>query len=548
MYVCMFKKFMSMTLVLVMALSIVGCVSTEPNVTELTENTEVTNPGGDTGGVDPGTTEPEASIPDVSIPDVSEPDVPVHQHSYVENVTKATCIKDGYTTYTCACGDSYVDGKIEATGHSWSDWVTIEEPTVTATGMAGRNCTACGEAETKVLDKVIPDHTHSYTGKVTTAATCTKEGVKTFTCSCGSSYTESIAKASHSYKATVTAPTCTAKGYTTHKCSACNNSYKDTYVAATGHSYGSYKSNGDATCTKDGTKTAKCTACSVTNTVTDTGSATGHGYGSYTSNGNATCTADGTKTATCSKCGSKDTVTDAGTAKGHSYAASVTAPTCTAQGYTLHKCSACGDSYKDSYVPVKPHDYAVTAIEEATMWWEGYTTYTCNHCGDSYDGDRVEKIPQKEFERMVAEAVVKYINQYRQEQGDTEAISLPGLTLVAEYRAVQLQEKFDHSITDLREAYAHYDYGDWVDMTKYGYPGYYTANAKEAIAARSIYRTSPDRIGELIALQFRNSKNHWTYVGSSEFSFIGVGITYNANASSGYCWHCCVLQTEKNYG
>lgn len=36
-------------------------------------------------------------------------------------------------------------------------------------------------------------HTHSYSSKVTTAATCGKEGVKTFTCSCGDSYTEKIA-------------------------------------------------------------------------------------------------------------------------------------------------------------------------------------------------------------------------------------------------------------------------------------------------------------------------------------------------------------------
>ena len=36
-------------------------------------------------------------------------------------------------------------------------------------------------------------HTHSYSSKVTTAATCGKDGVKTFTCSCGDSYTEKIA-------------------------------------------------------------------------------------------------------------------------------------------------------------------------------------------------------------------------------------------------------------------------------------------------------------------------------------------------------------------
>jgi hypothetical protein len=36
-------------------------------------------------------------------------------------------------------------------------------------------------------------HTHSYTSSVTKAATCSTAGVRTYTCSCGNSYTESIA-------------------------------------------------------------------------------------------------------------------------------------------------------------------------------------------------------------------------------------------------------------------------------------------------------------------------------------------------------------------
>ncbi len=40
-------------------------------------------------------------------------------------------------------------------------------------------------------------HTHSYTSKITTAATCTEDGVKTFTCSCGDKYTEEIPALGH---------------------------------------------------------------------------------------------------------------------------------------------------------------------------------------------------------------------------------------------------------------------------------------------------------------------------------------------------------------
>ncbi len=42
-------------------------------------------------------------------------------------------------------------------------------------------------------------HTHSYTSKVTKEATCTETGIKTYTCSCGNSYTETIPVKGHTY-------------------------------------------------------------------------------------------------------------------------------------------------------------------------------------------------------------------------------------------------------------------------------------------------------------------------------------------------------------
>lgn len=73
-------------------------------------------------------------------------------------------------------------------------------------------------------------HTHSYSSSVTKQPTCTSTGVRTFTCSCGSSYTESIPATGHKYTTTVIAPTTTEKGYTLHKCSVCGDSYKDNYI------------------------------------------------------------------------------------------------------------------------------------------------------------------------------------------------------------------------------------------------------------------------------------------------------------------------------
>lgn len=61
--------------------------------------------------------------------------------------------------------------------------------------------------ETYVTDSIVitaNGHKHSYTGKVTTPATCTTDGVKTFTCSCGDSYTEPIPATGHSWASTWT--------------------------------------------------------------------------------------------------------------------------------------------------------------------------------------------------------------------------------------------------------------------------------------------------------------------------------------------------------
>ena len=59
----------------------------------------------------------------------------------------------------------------------------------------------------------------------------------TYTCECGDSYTEEIAKTpDHTYNAVVTAPTCTEKGYTTYTCE-CGNSYVDNYVDVIPHTY-----------------------------------------------------------------------------------------------------------------------------------------------------------------------------------------------------------------------------------------------------------------------------------------------------------------------
>jgi len=76
-------------------------------------------------------------------------------------------------------------------------------------------------------------HTHNYTEEIITDAACEADGLKTFTCECGDTYTEAI--------------------------------------VASGHNYENYVYNDDATYLADGTETATC-VCGLTDTRTKEGS------------------------------------------------------------------------------------------------------------------------------------------------------------------------------------------------------------------------------------------------------------------------------------
>ena len=110
--------------------------------------------------------------------------------------------------------------------HSYTSKVT-KAATCTENGIRTYTC-SCGDKYTESIKATG----HSYTSKVTTAATCTEAGVKTYLCTkCGDMYTETINPVAHKYTSKVVSPTYTAQGYTLHTCSVCGYSYKDNYKA-----------------------------------------------------------------------------------------------------------------------------------------------------------------------------------------------------------------------------------------------------------------------------------------------------------------------------
>lgn len=76
-----------------------------------------------------------------------------------------------------------------------------------------------------------------------------------------------------------------------------------------------------ATCTEDGyTGDTVCSVCGYEISQGEAVPATGHSFTSYVSNGDAACTADGTETASCDNgCGAEDTRVEEGSALGHDW-------------------------------------------------------------------------------------------------------------------------------------------------------------------------------------------------------------------------------------
>ena len=168
-------------------------------------------------------------------------------------------------------------------------------------------------------------------GRVTTPATCTGKGVRTYTCSSSShTRTEDIPALNHSFAGQAYVSdnnaTCEQDGTKTVKCvrygtggCTATDTVTDT-DSKLGHFFEDYVSDNNATCEQDGTKTAKCVrygtgGCMATDTVTDTDSKLGHLFEDYISNNDATYARDGTKTAKCvryDQCGETHTIPDEG--------------------------------------------------------------------------------------------------------------------------------------------------------------------------------------------------------------------------------------------
>ena len=312
---------------------------------------------------------------------------PAHTHAYSETVKAPTCTEQGYTTYTCACGDSYIGSYVDAAGHSYGAWTETKAATCTAKGAERRDCSNCDHYETREV--AAKGHTEVIDKAV--SATCIApgktEGKHCAVCGTVLVKQETIAATGHSFGnwVTTTDATCTAKGAERRDCTNCDH-YETREIAAKGHTEIIDKAV-SATCTAPGKTEGKhCSVCGTVLVKQETIAATGHNYGNWVTTTAATCTAKGAERRDCSNCDHYETREV--NAKGHTEVIDkAVSATCTAPGKTEGKhCAVCGVVLvKQETVPATGHSFGnwVTTTA-ATCTAKGAERRDCTNC-DHYE-------------------------------------------------------------------------------------------------------------------------------------------------------------------
>lgn len=215
-------------------------------------------------------------------------------------------LTEGCTGFLDAEGNCSVCSVPQPHSHSYVNGLCSCGSTCSHETYAEGLCTLCGASEPVSCD-------HSWDeGTVTTAATCTAEGVMTFTCTkegCGETRTEPVTQTSHTY----------ANGSCT-VCGACEHSWDEGTVTV------------ESTCAEKGTIAFTCIGCGQVRTaslamgdhVFENGVCTGcgaceHSWDEGTVTVPATCTAEGTMTFSCTREGCEETKTETTEIASHTY-------------------------------------------------------------------------------------------------------------------------------------------------------------------------------------------------------------------------------------
>ena len=241
--------------------------------------------------------------------ETSSPDAPCSHNWTTVSETQVTCIDAGEKKSVCSlCAEEKTE-TFPAAGHQMNTPIPVDDSS------HRQSCTVCGVSETA---------SHNWgEGTVVTQATCTAEGYKTYTCTCGKTKTETVPKLEHDFNDWIK-----TAGNHERTCKNCTNkesgkhSVKEEILK-------------EATCLEAGSKKKYCTVCGI-NEVIVIPKLTEHAYDNA-------CDPD------CNACGEKrDTK--------HSYASSWSRD----HSGHWHECTKCGQK-----VDFRAHYPGPAATEEA---------------------------------------------------------------------------------------------------------------------------------------------------------------------------------------
>ena len=286
---------------------------------------------------------------------------------------------------------------------------------------------------------VYGGHIHNYTSEVTKEMTCTADGVRTFTCSCGDIYDETITAIGHNYEA-ITPSLDKEDAKCTFCCTNCGNKYDYALdyevVEATGKKTkvlyefnltddnlntefqpdGSIKikiplteihgntakatvirTNDDGTKTEvpavieDGFLVITCDHFTPYEVIFDIPCAR-HIQGEWVVTKVASCTEEGFRYALCTEC-EKQVFEEVIEKLDHEESEWIIGEnaTCTKEGLKHTECKNCKEEIKSVSIPKENHSYAYV-VTPATCTDDGYTTYTCSVCGDNYKSNETSKL------------------------------------------------------------------------------------------------------------------------------------------------------------
>ena len=334
-----------------------------------------------------------------------------HEHSFTKDNSRhvdSTCMTHGHDIYLCSCGFEKEE-ELDLTTHQSNHWVYFDEDGLTEAQQAllkdydfmicqychkefniiehdytekiytiatcyqeGRKECRCARCKRKdIIITPMTEHTHPTDSSQITilqAATCTHDGLESYTCTkCHETIQETIPAGHHWEIIDQSLATCTVNGYIRRECHDCHE-YEEIVLQAAHQFSDEYQSDDYQhwyTCSRCGQETAKENH-NLIRTV----------YGTYS------CTGTVTVLYSCDICGYRSSLTEI-TGPGHDWDEGIKTKdsTCVVHGEIKYTCKVCGET-RIEYLDLLDHTYDEGHETKApTCTVKGTKTYTCTVCG-----------------------------------------------------------------------------------------------------------------------------------------------------------------------